>query len=64
MARLSLLSVLMLADESERAAALRLGAHFIIYEPDSLSQIRSVLLQQEPDEPRGRALHACPSRFL
>jgi len=40
----SLLSVLMLADESERAAALRLGAHFIIYEPASLSQIRSVLL--------------------
>ena len=40
----SLLSVLILTDESERAAALRLGAHFIIYEPASLSQIRSVLL--------------------
>ena len=40
----SLLSVLLLQDESERAAALRLGAHFIVYKPVSLSQIRSVLL--------------------
>jgi CheY-like chemotaxis protein len=40
----SLLFVLLLQDESERAAALRLGAHFVIYKPVSLSQIRSVLL--------------------
>jgi CheY-like chemotaxis protein len=40
----SLLSVLLLHDESERAAALRLGAHFIVYSPVSLSQVRSVLL--------------------
>jgi CheY-like chemotaxis protein len=40
----SLLSVLLLQDESERAAGLRLGAHFIVYKPVSLSQVRSVLL--------------------
>ncbi len=40
----SLLSVLLLSDESERAAALRLGAHFVLYQPLSLPQVRSVLL--------------------
>ena len=40
----SLLSVFLLQDESERAAALRLGANFIIYKPVSMSQLRSVLI--------------------
>ena len=40
----SLLSVLLLHDESERAAALRMGAHFVIYQPVTPLQIRSVLL--------------------
>jgi len=40
----SLLSVLLLSDESERAAALRLGAHFVLYQPVTLSQVQSVLL--------------------
>jgi len=40
----SLLSVFLLQDETERAAALRLGAQFIIYKPVSASQLRSVLI--------------------
>lgn len=40
----SLLSVLLLRDESERAAALRLGANFVLYQPLTLPQVRSVLL--------------------
>jgi CheY-like chemotaxis protein len=40
----SLFSVLLLRDESERAAALRMGAHFLVYQPVTLQQIRSVLL--------------------
>lgn len=40
----SLLSVLVLKDESERPAALRMGAHFVLYQPISLPQVRSVLL--------------------
>src|ERR1700720_2029200 len=40
----SLLSVLLWSDESERAAALRLGAHFVLYQPITLSQVQSVLL--------------------
>ena len=40
----SLLSVFLLQDESERAAALRLGAQFIIYKPVSMSQLQSVLI--------------------
>lgn len=40
----SLLSVLLLKDESQRAAALRLGAHFVLYQPISFPQVRSVLL--------------------
>jgi CheY-like chemotaxis protein len=40
----SLLSVLVLKDESERPAALRMGAHFLLYQPVSLPQVRSVLL--------------------
>ena len=40
----SLLSVLLLSDESERASALRLGAHFVLYQPITLSQVQSVLL--------------------
>jgi CheY-like chemotaxis protein len=40
----SLLSVLLLSDESERAAALRLGAHFVLYQPVSASQVQSILL--------------------
>jgi len=40
----SLLSVLVLNDESERAAAFQLGAHFVLYQPVSLPQVRSVLL--------------------
>jgi CheY-like chemotaxis protein len=40
----SLLSVLLLNDESERAAALRLGAHFVLYQPVTSPQIQSVLL--------------------
>ena len=50
----SLLSVLLLNDESERAAALRLGAHFIIYKPVSLSQLRSVLLATKSLQSRER----------
>ena len=50
----SLLSVLLLNDESERAAALRLGAHFIIYKPVSSSQLRSVLLATKSLQSRER----------
>lgn len=39
----SLLSVLLLSDESERAAAQRLGAHFVLYQPVSLPQVKAVL---------------------
>ncbi len=39
-----LLSVLLLNDESERAAALRLGAHFVVYQPVTLLQIQSILI--------------------
>jgi len=40
----SLLSVLLLQDESERAAAQRLGAHFVLYQPVTLPQVKAVLL--------------------
>jgi CheY-like chemotaxis protein len=40
----SLLSVLLLDDESERGEALRLGAHFVIYQPITLPQVQSILL--------------------
>jgi len=40
----SLLSVLLLSDESERAAAQRLGAHFVMYQPVTLPQVQAVLL--------------------
>jgi len=40
----SLLSVLVLRDELERAEAVRLGAHFLIYQPLTEAQVRSVLL--------------------
>ena len=40
----TLLSVLLLDDESERAAAMQMGAHFVLHKPVSLPQVRSVLL--------------------
>ena len=50
----SLLSVFLLQDESERAAALRLGAQFIIYKPVSMSQLRSVLIATQSLHSRER----------
>ncbi len=40
----SMLSVLILQNESERSAALRMGAHFVLYQPLSQQQLRSILL--------------------
>lgn len=40
----SLLSVLLLGDEAERTEALRLGAHFVLYQPVTLPQVQSILL--------------------
>ena len=40
----SLLTVLVLRNELERAEALRLGAHFILYQPLTEAQVRSILL--------------------
>ena len=40
----SLLTVLVLRNELERVEALRLGAHFILYQPLTEAQVRSILL--------------------
>ena len=40
----SLLTVLLVSAESERPAAQRLGAHFVLYEPATVAQLRSILM--------------------